>query len=219
MTLGEMVLKLFLALLLGGLVGLERERRDRPAGLRTHILVCVGSTLITLVSISLAGSRADPTRIAAQIVSGIGFLGAGTIFLSGATVRGLTTAAGIWAVAGIGMAVAAGGSMLLLAAITAVMIFVVNEWGRRLEDRMTREYREVVLTLSPGEDALAHILQGLEERGIVVRQVRWLSGDGSSEQGSVRLRLELPSSTQQTTLTGLAAWMSSLGGVRQAEWE
>src|SRR5687767_6958282 len=103
MDIGEMILRLAVALAAGTLVGVERERRDRPAGLRTHILVCTGSALITLVSIGMAPGHSDPTRIAAQIVSGIGFLGAGTIFRSGAFVRGLTTAAGLWMVAGIGM--------------------------------------------------------------------------------------------------------------------
>src|SRR5688500_15602544 len=86
---------LLLAALCGALIGFERERQDRPAGLRTHILVCMGSALITLVSRDLAGARYDPGRIAAQIVSGIGFLGAGTILRQGNAVRGLTTAASL----------------------------------------------------------------------------------------------------------------------------
>src|SRR5690348_13480184 len=101
----DMLLRLGTATLMGGLVGVEREQRDRPAGLRTHLLVCLGSTLITIVSIEMGGTHYDPARIAAQIVSGIGFLGAGTIFRSGSVVRGLTTAAGLWVVSGIGMAI------------------------------------------------------------------------------------------------------------------
>src|SRR5437867_3983926 len=111
MTFADMLLRLLLAMLMGGLVGMEREQRDRPAGLRTHLIVCAGSALITLVSSRFGGDRFDPGRIAAQIVSGIGFLGAGTIFRSGSVVRGLTTAAGLWVVAGIGMAIAAGGDL------------------------------------------------------------------------------------------------------------
>ena len=142
MGLAEMTGKLALAFLLGGIVGLERERRDRPAGIRTHIIVCMGSTLIALVSIEMAGPQGDHTRIAAQIVSGIGFLGAGTIFRAGTAVRGLTTAAGLWVVAGIGMGVAVGGNMQVLACITAILVFATNMWVRILEDRLVRPRRD-----------------------------------------------------------------------------
>jgi putative Mg2+ transporter-C (MgtC) family protein len=93
---------LLLAVFLGGIIGLERQVREKPAGLRTNILICLGSCVFTMISISMVGS--DPGRIAAQIVTGIGFLGAGAIMQSGASVHGLTTAAGIWIVASIGMA-------------------------------------------------------------------------------------------------------------------
>ena len=103
-------LRLCVAAALGGAIGLERELRERQAGLRTHLLVSVGSALFTLVSaygfsdFSAAGRSVDPTRIAAQIVTGIGFLGAGAIIRQGLSVRGLTTAATLWLVAAIGMA-------------------------------------------------------------------------------------------------------------------
>lgn len=115
---GEVAIRLLLAAALGGLVGLERELRDQPAGLRTHILVAVGSCLFTLVSAfgfsgfeatpQGAPVRADVTRIASQVVVGIGFLGGGTILRHGATVRGLTTAASLWVTAAAGLAVGAG---------------------------------------------------------------------------------------------------------------
>src|ERR671938_376687 len=114
---GEVVLRVVLAAVLGGAVGVEREIREREAGLRTHLLVSVGAALFTLASaygfrefLTNGGSvvRADPTRIAAQIVSGIGFLGAGAIIRQGLAVRGLTTAATLWLVAAIGMAAGAG---------------------------------------------------------------------------------------------------------------
>ncbi len=103
----EMTAQVLLALVLAGAIGYERERRRKPAGLRTHMLVGAGTTAFTLASISGfgAGLGADPSRVAAQIVSGIGFLGAGTIFRSGSEVRGLTTAATIWMVAALGMLV------------------------------------------------------------------------------------------------------------------
>ncbi|WP_019879601.1 MgtC/SapB family protein [Succinispira mobilis] len=122
----DMFVRIITSCILGGLIGLERERGLRPAGFRTHILVCTGATLITLVSIygfvDSTGVR-DPARIAAQIVSGIGFLGAGTILNKGSSVKGLTTAASLWIVAGIGMATGAG--MLKLAAGTTLLVLIV----------------------------------------------------------------------------------------------
>ncbi|HAN86688.1 MAG: MgtC/SapB family protein [Bacillota bacterium] len=101
-----------LATLLGALVGLERERQGKSAGLRTHALVCLGSALITIVSIHGFGpvgpGLRDPARVAAQVVSGIGFLGAGTIMREGLSIRGLTTAASLWTTAGIGLAIGSG---------------------------------------------------------------------------------------------------------------
>lgn len=109
---GEMFLRLLLAGLLGGLVGFERERHNRPAGLRTHILVCLGSALVMIVSVAgfsgELGPKGDQARVAAQVVSGIGFLGAGTIMRQGSAVRGLTTAASIWVVAAVGLATGIG---------------------------------------------------------------------------------------------------------------
>ncbi|MDP8230211.1 MAG: MgtC/SapB family protein [Candidatus Gorgyraea atricola] len=110
----QVIVRLGLAALLGGLVGIEREKHNKKiAGFRTHILVCVGSALVMLTSLYIAmtyGSvgTADPARIAAGVLTGIGFLGAGTIIRSGASVMGLTTAASLWTVAGIGLAVGCG---------------------------------------------------------------------------------------------------------------
>ena len=107
----ESVFQIVMAIILGGMVGYERERFKKGAGLRTNIMICLGSTIVTQVSIRMAqvhgGVEADPGRIAAQIVSGIGFLGAGTIIQDRGRVHGLTTAASIWAVAGLGMAIGA----------------------------------------------------------------------------------------------------------------
>ena len=107
------VLRLVVAAFLGGVIGLERQQRHKSAGLRTHILVSLGSCLIMILSyklyIGVQGlTNADPARLAAQVVSGIGFLGAGTIMKEGLTIKGLTTAASLWVVAGVGLAVGAG---------------------------------------------------------------------------------------------------------------
>ncbi|HTE17118.1 MAG TPA: MgtC/SapB family protein, partial [Armatimonadota bacterium] len=212
----EMLVKLGLAVVAGGLVGLERERQEHPAGLRTHTVVCLGSTLITLVSLHLAGSRSDPTRIAAQIVSGIGFLGAGTIYRSGSGVRGLTTAAGLWTVAGIGMGIAAGGSLLYLGLVTAAMVFGVNKWLGAAENRWVRVYRELVLTISRGRDGLSHVVEELAQRGIEIQRVQWMGEEGDEAENVVRLRVRLPSSSEANALT---AWLSAQPGVRDVEWQ
>lgn len=211
-----MVLKLGAAVLVGGLVGFERERRDRPAGLRTHILVCLGSTLITLVSIEMAVGRADPTRIAAQIVSGIGFLGAGTIFRSETGIRGLTTAAGLWVVAGIGMGIGAGGAMLWVSVTAAALVFIVNRWVRLLEDRFARGYREATVTVLRGSDGLARVLEGLEQRGADVERVRWLDGKSDEDRAVVALHVRLPRTESPNSL---ASWIGAQPGVRQVEWD
>jgi putative Mg2+ transporter-C (MgtC) family protein len=109
----ELTVRLILSILLGGIIGFERETINRPAGLRTHILVCLGSTIIMLVSLYIfhqfqGKANVDPGRIPAQVISGIGFLGAGTIIIEGATVKGLTTAASLWTVSAIGLAVGVG---------------------------------------------------------------------------------------------------------------
>lgn len=119
--------KLALAVVLGGAIGLEREVRGKAAGLRTNILICLGAVLFTDLSIGMAGPTGDPARIAAQVVTGVGFLGAGTILQSRGTVVGLTSAATIWLVAAIGVAIGAGatieaaGSTLLVVLILAVL--------------------------------------------------------------------------------------------------
>ena len=140
-----MILKLVVAFVLSGLVGLEREVSGRAAGFRTHILVCVGSTLIMMTSIYLyeqyktLGGGVDPGRVAAQVVSGIGFLGAGTIIQIKDSVRGLTTAASLWVAAGIGLAVGTG---FYVGAIgTTALVLIVLFLLSRLERHVVRTKR------------------------------------------------------------------------------
>lgn len=124
----EMVLRLVLAGVLGGLIGLEREYRAKVAGTRTHLLVAVGAALMMLVSKYGFGGVGDPSRVAAQIVSGIGFIGAGAIMVNKHAIHGLTTAAGIWVAAGIGMASAAG-LYVLAVATTALSLIGLEVFG------------------------------------------------------------------------------------------
>ena len=158
---------------LGAAIGIERELRDREAGLRTHVLVSVGSALFTIVSaygfhdlIANGGPviRADPTRIAAQIVTGIGFLGAGAIIREGLSVRGLTTAATLWGVAAIGMASGAGyySAALFGTAIVILALWPLRALAFRVLERARPEEQRIVVELTgPTSELLAE----LERRG------------------------------------------------------
>ena len=164
---------LLLALALGGAVGWERERHDHPAGLRTHILVCVGAALITLVDRSETGIGG---RIAAQIVTGVGFLGAGTIIRSseGFAVRGLTTAASVWTTAGVGIAVGYGGVPAQAAAVATLLCLFTLTTVNHFEEALLRSRRRQRLSVifAASGDVLTSvqgILQMLQERDIKVR--------------------------------------------------
>lgn len=118
----DMVLRLVMAALMGGIIGYERERAEKPAGFRTHLLVCVGAALFTIASVHGFGVLSDPARVAAGVVVGVGFLGAGTILRGEGGIVGLTTAATVWAVAAIGLAVGAG--LYLVGAVTAAIVLL-----------------------------------------------------------------------------------------------
>src|SRR5690606_28853665 len=166
--------RLLLAALLGGLIGLEREISDKPAGLRTNLLICVGATLLMELSIDVAalpggGFRSDPARIAAQVVSGIGFIGAGTILQARGSVTGLTTAATIWVVAAIGMAVGARayveavGSTVLVGA-SVVVVGRIEELAIRRGRGQRYNY-----TLDPNPDLLREVEETLRGQGLRVQ--------------------------------------------------
>lgn len=172
--------RLVLAAGLGGLIGLEREIRGKPAGLRTNLLICMGATLLTDVSISVAGMGGgiaspngavgvgDPGRIAAQIVSGIGFLGAGTILQARGSITGLTTAATIWVVAAIGMAV---GARAYVEAIgSAVLVGVSLVALARVEDDLIRRRRaqRYSMTLDPAPDLLGMVEAAFRDQGLKI---------------------------------------------------
>ena len=153
----QMVLRLVIATILGGIVGLERERLEWPAGMRTHALVSLGSALFMVVSAfgfaDILGEDhvvLDPSRVAAQVVSGIGFLGAGTIILRREIVKGLTTAASVWAVAAVGLAV--GGGMFLAGTVATVLALAILILVKPVKKRLfpDRKARFVTLTVDHG---------------------------------------------------------------------
>jgi putative Mg2+ transporter-C (MgtC) family protein len=195
----DVLLRIAVAAALTGAIGMERELRERAAGLRTHMLVGVGSALFTIVSAYAwtdfvfsreGGVVFDPTRISAQIVTGIGFLGAGAIIRQGLSVRGLTTAAGLWVVAAIGMAVGAGYYSAAVIATGVVLVGLgplrwveggaLSRWrrgGRVLEVDIRRE------------QALAPLLETLEGRRARVNRVEF---EDEEDRRQVRIELDLP---------------------------
>ena len=132
-----MLIRLLVAVLLGGLVGYERERQGKPAGLRTHAMVALGAALFTVVSLYGFGETADTSRVAAMIVSGIGFLGAGAILHERGSVQGLTTAASLWVTAAIGIAVGVG--MMLMSLATAALVFAVLRFAPTVRQKVPQE--------------------------------------------------------------------------------
>lgn len=141
----QMLLRLVAAVLLGALVGFERERKGKPAGVRTHGMVCLGAALFTLVSLYGFGPSGDPSRVAAMIVSGIGFLGAGAILHQRESVHGLTTAASLWVTAAIGLATGVG--MVSMSLVTTILVFLLLRFGPHLRlknspDKLNEQMKE-----------------------------------------------------------------------------
>jgi putative Mg2+ transporter-C (MgtC) family protein len=169
----DITTKLFLAALLGGIVGYERERRNQLAGFRTHIILCTGSTLVMMLSFFIAQEyNTDPGRIAAQVVSGIGFLGAGAILRLGASVKGVTTAASLWSIAGIGLAVGSG--FYYGAVLATTIMFLTLSVLSKMEERLLRSKTEKSLFLLaldvPG--LIGKIENVLQPQGILLHNIK-----------------------------------------------
>jgi putative Mg2+ transporter-C (MgtC) family protein len=179
----EIILKILLAAMLGGIIGLERELSHKEAGLRTNILIAVGSALITVLSCRIAArsAGADPARLTAQIVSGIGFLGAGAIIQARFAVHGLTTAATIWTVAAIGIAVGSG--FYLLAFLVALLVVFVLTVFKLLLDLIEKQKRNYVYLITTEERAalLVDLRRLLTELNIRYSSARLNRRNGSYE--------------------------------------
>jgi putative Mg2+ transporter-C (MgtC) family protein len=214
----QIIIRLMVAAVLGSAVGIERERLNWVAGLRTHMLVCVGSTLFMIVSAFgfmdvLTNERValDPSRVAAQVVSGIGFLGAGTIVLRRKVVHGLTTAASLWTVAAVGLAV---GSGLYIAAVTATgLILVILAGLKPLERRLFQERRVrlLVLVIDRREVSLFAIESALEAANLRLQQMLIQHGDSPDED---RLQIRIDQS-KGTSMLSVAEQLRRIPGVRE----
>jgi len=216
----EMALRLVVAAALGSVIGMERERLSWAAGLRTHMLVSVGSALIMIVSAyafsDVLGTEhvvLDPSRIAAQVVSGIGFLGAGAILPRGEVVRGLTTAASLWAVAAIGLAV--GGGLYAAAAMATAIIFLILAGVKPLEERYraTRQTREFRVIAEPGQvtiEALSHAL------GTRTAKIRLFVSQRSDSDDTEEIRIRL-SPIAGREVSAVISEMRNVAGVRNVE--
>jgi len=222
LDLWEVALRLAVAAALTGAVGLERELRERAAGLRTHMLVGVGSALFTIVSAyawgdfvfdRTQGTAFDPTRIAAQIVTGIGFLGAGVIIRQGLSIRGVTTAAGLWVAAAIGMAVGAG---YWGAALIGTGVVLVGLGPLRMAEgwvvRRRREGGTLEIDLRP-EEPLAPVLGVLEGRRARVSRIHLEEEETGRE---LRLEVRMPPGVSGRDLVEELTRLDEVTGVR---WE
>ena len=214
----EVIKRLLIVSLLAGLVGFERERHGRAAGLRTHLLVGVGSCLMMLTALDmmeqLAGRvQIDPTRMASQVISGIGFLGAGAILRFRASIRGLTTAASIWTVAGIGLAVGAG--FYLGAVATTVIVLIALFWFGAIERGMRKDwYKTLVVETGGTAQDLARIREVLTAHSVEIRDFD-IRPTGEPQVSVVEMHLRLLSERdEEPMLSELAA----LSGTRRARW-
>ena len=210
----ELLVRLLLAAVLGGAIGAERELNDQPAGLRTHMLLTIGACLFTLISAYGfgGGPRTDPSRIAAQIVTGIGFLGGGAIVRYGLTVKGVTTAASIWATASVGVAIGAGSYVL---GIGGAVLVVGTLFGLRRADEVLQRWgvsrEEYLIEAVPGFDMerLAEI--GRREK-VALRGMQLEEDDDATR---ITMVVKLPPGYRQARLLDA---LRQVEGVREVEW-
>lgn len=196
MSIEVIVLRLLVAALLSGLIGLEREDKNRPAGFRTHILVCIGAALVMITSEYIYGeykgnTNIDPARLGAQVISGIGFLGAGTIIRQKTSVKGLTTAASLWAVACVGLAVGIGfyEGAIAGASIIYITLVLLSRFGKILQ----RKSSHLVLDVEVDNYSrkIAEIGLFLGKYDVNILNIFFLENDLHVDKQEVLMRLTL----------------------------
>jgi putative Mg2+ transporter-C (MgtC) family protein len=217
----QIILRILVAAVLGALVGFERERQDQPAGLRTHMILVIGATLAMVLSVNLGylyarpGTPADPARLAAQVISGIGFLGAGAILRYGFNVKGLTTATSLWTMAIVGMAVGAG--YYLVGVITTALMLLVLTVLNILEKRFVRtsitRYISIEANYHKGVvKSIRHIVQELSDNLVSFTIQKHVKDK--------RLRIQMVARiSRDQTLEELIDHLSDIEGVRNLKVE
>jgi putative Mg2+ transporter-C (MgtC) family protein len=217
----EMGLRLLAAAALGGLIGFEREYNEQPAGFRTHILVTLGAALFTMAGaygiaefVDAGVVRFDPTRVAAQVVTGIGFLGAGAILRQGINIRGLTTAASIWVTASIGVAVALGfwAPALITTALALISLLLLRPIQRVILRSLRQSLYKVVVDLEP-EGRVAEVNEVLERIGVNVRRMRTVGLP--NQQRQLILDIEI---SEDLEIDGVAEQLRSTERVSAVDW-
>lgn len=213
----EIIKRLFLSVILSGLIGIERESINKPAGFRTHILVCMGATTVMILSINMFDlyqykTTMDPTRLGAQVISGIGFLGAGTIIREGASVKGLTTAASLWAIGCIGLSIGAGFYVLSFAATFFVFLtlLIFSKLEHYYLSKKNIHYINIVATNRSGQ--LGKIGDQLGEMNVIIKNIEM--DTSNDDEVKFKLSLKLPSSVMKEDLV---QEISSVDGVQSVK--
>lgn len=198
--------RLLLACILGGLIGYERESMKRPAGFRTHILVCMGSALVMLTSeyifMKYGGStNMDPARLGAQVVSGIGFLGAGTIIREGANVKGLTTAASLWAVSCVGIAAGIGfyGGAIVAALVVYLTLMVLKKLEHNLANRKHLNVLYIKTSNLPGQIGAIGNIFG--KNNININNIEFFNNEDDADV-LIKLYVRIPNDAKKKTVMG-----------------
>ncbi len=212
----EMGLRLLLSALLAGVIGYERQASQKAAGLRTHILVCIGSCLIMILSIKLyknveGMTNADPARLAAQVVSGIGFLGAGSIMKEGPNIKGLTTAASLWVVSGVGLAVGCGYYMGAL--MSTALVFLTLTILHRIEKHHHGKLLSIAVMAIDSPGQIGNITSLLGRHGVRIKDIRI---EQNEERMIMHLLLEAPEKLSYNDMSGELA---EIPGVRSIQRE
>ncbi|GAB6154219.1 MgtC/SapB family protein [Desulfosporosinus burensis] len=211
----EVALRLFLACVFGGVVGLERERNDSPAGFRTHILVSLGAALIMIISMygfsDFDSVNKDPARLAAQVVSGIGFLGAGTILRDKTSIKGLTTAASLWVVSAIGLA--AGAGFYFSAFVATVLVFLTLE--RSVETYFFRNSQTLKVVAVNGTCKLKEINYTIESHSIIPQNISMTLLKEEANRTYIEYKLRTP--FRKINIENLIEDINEIDGIYSAE--
>ena len=223
---GEFFLRVLVACVCGAAIGVERSKRLKEAGIRTHIIVCCAAALTMIVSkygfadmvssdgAGLYGTKGtDPARLAAQIISGVSFLGAGIIFRNGSSIKGLTTAAGIWATAGIGLAIGAG--MYVVGIFTTVVVAVIQILMHKFTIGADATVLGHLHCIAPNEEAFRKALNVyIAKRRIQVQDMKINFLDDGSAEYSLTLRMR-----QDVSINDLSEFLETVGDVRAVSFE